>query len=111
MQRVQTSQLERGMVLAEGVSGADGQLILSRGTVLTRRSIELLRSQGVEWVFVREQFGAGRRKEGKGPSDAEVIEKLADRFCLSKGDERFEEFIRTLAEVAGPGGKGADTDQ
>ena len=79
IQQLDLDQARTGMVLGEHALGRHGQLLLSAGTVLNDRHLQMLRANAVARVAV----GTGAEPASPAvPADGDSEEQIAARFRL-----------------------------
>ena len=57
MKRIATSSIEAGMVLERPVTGPNGNILLSKGTVLQSGMANRLKSWGIPFVYIEGESG------------------------------------------------------
>lgn len=102
MMPIDLHRVKPGMVVAKPVHNSHGTVMLNNGTVLSEKNIWILKSWGVEEVWVREER-AERVTEGDNPrtKEREVVRK-EDPESEPKGleDQVMMEIMRVATNLA-----------
>ena len=90
--------LKPGMALASAVYNRQGQLLLEKGTALTRKRIWMLKTWGIDQVNVK---GRGRKNEASGAEvEFETRESIEQELQAKFGDVIDEPVMQEIMKAA-----------
>ena len=99
MRRILLKEACAGMSLATDAVNAQQMLLLKKGTALTEKSLQMLKSWGVETVCIAQSETEDSETPGPADNSAAVQEELLSQFADTVENPIMAEICRVAAEI------------
>ncbi|MCB2169930.1 MAG: hypothetical protein KQI78_19895 [Deltaproteobacteria bacterium] len=99
MRRILLKEACAGMSLATDAVNAQQMLLLKKGTALTEKSLQMLKSWGVETVCIAQAETEDSETPGPADNSAAVQEELQSQFADTIENPIMAEICRVAAEI------------
>lgn len=99
MRRIPLNEASAGMSLAADAVNAQQMLLLKKGTALTEKSLQMLKSWGVETVCIAQSETEDSQTPGPADSSAVIQEELLSQFADTIENPIMAEICRVAAEI------------
>ena len=99
MRRIPLKEASAGMSLAADAVNAQQMLLLKKGTALTEKSLQMLKSWGVETVCIAQSETEDSQTPGPADSSAVIQEELLSQFADTIENPIMAEICRVAAEI------------
>lgn len=99
MRRIPLNDARVGMLLAADAVNAQQMLLLKKGAVLTENSLHMLKSWGVEAVWIAQEDTADSRVKCPSVSRDDPVEDMSSRFGDTLEDPIMVEICRSATRI------------
>jgi len=99
MRRILLKDASAGMSLAADAVNAQQMLLLKKGAALTEKSLQMLKSWGVETVCIAQSETEDSETTGPADNSAAIQEELLKQFADTVENPIMAEICRVAAEI------------
>ena len=99
MHRIPLAEAQPGMALAAGAVNAQQMLLLKKGAELTEKSLHMLKSWGVDAVWVAHPEGEAERAPCPTDDCRDIQQEITARFGDTLADPIMEAICRSAIQI------------
>lgn len=99
MRRILLKEAQAGMTLAEDAVNTQQMLLLKKGILLTEKSLQMLKSWGVETISVQQSNPENTETSGSSDNSQDIQQEILSRFADTIEDPIMAEICRVAAEI------------